>query len=111
MNSRPPSRPVCQQALSSTLMMDGTNVVGLLNDLEAEQLIERRRSPQDRRRHVVELTAEGLELLGKAECALAAAENEVLAALDDAQREALYSLLQQAANGERSCCTEALGDY
>jgi DNA-binding MarR family transcriptional regulator len=100
-----------QQALSSTLMMDGTNVVGLLNDLEAEQLIERRRSAQDRRRHVVELTAEGLELLGKAECALAAAENEVLAALDDAQREALYSLLQQAANGERSCCTEAPGDY
>src|ERR1700716_3058785 len=48
-----------QQALSSTLMMDGTNVVGLLNELEAEQLIERRRSPQDRRRHVVELTANG----------------------------------------------------
>jgi DNA-binding MarR family transcriptional regulator len=99
-----------QQALSSTLMMDGTNVVGLLNDLEAEQLIERRRSAQDRRRHVVELTAEGLELLGKAECALAAAENEVLAALDATQREALYSLLRQAANGEGSCCTETL-DY
>jgi DNA-binding MarR family transcriptional regulator len=97
-----------QQALASTLMMDGTNVVGLLNDLEAEQLIERRRSPQDRRRHVVELTAEGLELLRKAEGALAAAENEVLAALDEAQREALYSLLQQAANGEASgSCTEA----
>jgi DNA-binding MarR family transcriptional regulator len=97
-----------QQALASTLMMDGTNVVGLLNELEAEQLIERRRSPQDRRRHVVELTAAGLELLRKAEGALAAAENEVLAALDEAQREALYSLLQQAANGEASgSCTEA----
>jgi DNA-binding MarR family transcriptional regulator len=84
-------------------MMDGTNVVGLLNDLEAEQLIERRRSPQDRRRHVVELTAKGLELLDKAECVLAAAENEVLAALDEAQREALYSLLHQATNGESSC--------
>jgi DNA-binding MarR family transcriptional regulator len=98
-----------QQALSSTLMMDGTNVVGLLNELEAEQLIERRRSPQDRRRHVVELTAAGVERLGKAECALAAAENEVLGALDDAQRAALYSLLHQAANGGGSC-TEALGD-
>ncbi|TKA03230.1 MarR family transcriptional regulator [Actinacidiphila oryziradicis] len=89
-------------------MMDGTNVVGLLNELEAEQLIERRRSPQDRRRHVVELTANGLELLGKAERALAAAENEVLAALDETQRDALYNLLQQAANGEASAsCTEA----
>jgi DNA-binding MarR family transcriptional regulator len=97
-----------QQALSSTLMMDGTNVVGLLNELEAEQLIERRRSPQDRRRHVVELTANGLERLRKAECALAAAENEVLGALDGAQREALYSLLQQATGAGN--CNEALGD-
>jgi DNA-binding MarR family transcriptional regulator len=97
-----------QQALSSTLMMDGTNVVGLLNDLEAERLIERRRSPQDRRRHVVEVTANGLELLDKAERALAAAENEVLAALDETQRETLYALLQQAANGEGSgSCAEA----
>jgi DNA-binding MarR family transcriptional regulator len=92
-----------QQALSSTLMMDGTNVVGLLNDLETRGLIERRRSSQDRRRHIVELTTAGLELLNKAECALAAAENEVLAALDEAQRETLYSLLQQATNGETSC--------
>jgi DNA-binding MarR family transcriptional regulator len=99
-----------QQALSSTLMMDRANVVGLLNDLEAKQLIERRRSPQDRRRHIVEITANGLELLGKAECALAAAENEVFGALDGAQREALYSLLRQAANGAGSCVA-TLDDY
>src|SRR5258708_36405880 len=86
-----------QQALSSTLMMDATNVVGLLNDLEARQLIERRRSPQDRRRHLVEMTTAGLELLEKTESALAAAENEGLAALDETQRETLYSLLHQAA--------------
>jgi DNA-binding MarR family transcriptional regulator len=97
-----------QQALSSTLMMDATNVVGLLNDLEARGLIERRRSPQDRRRHLVELTAVGHELLETTECALAAAENEVLAALDEAQRETLYNLLHQAANGETSC---TVGDH
>jgi DNA-binding MarR family transcriptional regulator len=97
-----------QQALSSTLMMDGTNIVGLLNDLEAEQLIERRRSPQDRRRHVVEITTSGLERLGQAECALAAAENDVLATLDATQRETLYLLLQQATNGEgHEACAEA----
>ena len=32
-----------------------------------------------------------------------AAENEVLAALDEAQRATLYNLLHQAANGETSC--------
>ncbi|GIH66088.1 MarR family winged helix-turn-helix transcriptional regulator [Microbispora siamensis] len=103
-----------QQALASTLEMDGTNVVGLLNDLEAEKLIERRRSPEDRRRHVVELTEAGAKRLAKAEFALAAVEDEVLGALDHDQRETLYSLLQQVATGgmEAACvevdvCDEA----
>jgi MarR family transcriptional regulator, lower aerobic nicotinate degradation pathway regulator len=99
-----------QQALAVTLAMDGTNVVGLLNELEARKLIERRRSPEDRRRHVVELTGAGAEQLAKAERALSAVENEVLGALDESQRETLYSLLQQAAGGTMMTCTEAIPD-
>jgi MarR family transcriptional regulator, lower aerobic nicotinate degradation pathway regulator len=95
-----------QQALSTTLEMDGTNVVGLLNDLEADQLIERRRSPQDRRRHVVALTDKGIQVLAKAEFALATVENEVLGALDDTQRETLYLLLRQAVGGATVSCSE-----
>ena len=89
-----------QQALAATLEMDGTNVVGLLNDLEAGELVVRRRSPQDRRRHVVELTDKGLRQLAKAEFRLEAAEDDVLRALDDDQREALFQLLQLAVGGE-----------
>src|ERR1700681_2045460 len=96
-----------QQALAATLEMDGTNIVGLLNELEAQQLIERRRSPEDRRRHLVELTDAGAEQLAKAECALSAVEDEVLGALDDSQRETLYSLLQQAAAGTTVSCAAA----
>jgi DNA-binding MarR family transcriptional regulator len=99
-----------QQALASTLAMDGTNIVGLLNDLEAQKLIERQRSPEDRRRHVVELTNAGAELLAKVEVALVAGEDEVLGALDQTQRETLYSLLQQAANGAVVNCAEAIDD-
>ena len=99
-----------QQALAATLEMDGTNIVGLLNELEAEKLIERRRSPEDRRRHVVELTDAGADQLAMAECALSAVEDEVLGALDDSQRETLYSLLQQAATGTVVSCTEAIDD-
>ena len=95
---------ITQQALSITLEMDGTNIVGLLNELEAEDLIERRRSPEDRRRHVVVLTEAGAKRLAEAECALAAVDNEVLGALDDTQREALYNLLQQAARGSDVRC-------
>jgi DNA-binding MarR family transcriptional regulator len=99
-----------QQALAAMLEMDGTNVVGLLNDLENRGLIERRRSPEDRRRHVVELTDAGTRCLAKAEFALAAAENEVLGALDDTQRETLYCLLQQAATGTALSCSEAVAE-
>jgi MarR family transcriptional regulator, lower aerobic nicotinate degradation pathway regulator len=97
-----------QQGLATMLEMDGTNVVGLLNELEADRLIERRRSPEDRRRHVVELTEAGVERLTTAECALAAAENEVLGALDETQRETLYTLLRLAARGERPNCAAAV---
>jgi DNA-binding MarR family transcriptional regulator len=95
---------ITQQALSTTLEIDGTNIVGLLNDLEAEDLIERRRSPDDRRRHVVALTDAGAKRLEEAECALAAVDDEVLEALDKSQREVLHNLLLQAAmGGEVSC--------
>ncbi len=96
-----------QQDLAKTLEMDSTNVVGLLNDLEAANLVERRRSPEDRRRHVVELTDVGAKQLVKAEFALAAVEDEVLCGLDDEQRETLYTLLQQASSRtEISACAE-----
>jgi MarR family transcriptional regulator, lower aerobic nicotinate degradation pathway regulator len=95
---------ITQQALSITLEMDGTNIVGLLNELEAEDLIERRRSPEDRRRHVVALTDAGAKRLAEAECALVAVEDEVLGALDDSQREVLNNLLLQAARGGEVSC-------
>jgi DNA-binding MarR family transcriptional regulator len=95
-----------QQALATTLAMDGTNIVGLLNELEADKLIERRRSPEDRRRHLVELTEAGAEHLANAECALAEAEQEVLGALDATQRETLYNLLQLAATGTGMSCPQ-----
>ena len=98
-----------QQALAATLEMDGTNIVGLLNDLEAKNLIERRRSPEDRRRHMVDVTDAGAEQLAKAEFALIAVEDEVLGALGETQRETLYNLLQQAA-GTVVTCTKVIDD-
>jgi len=99
-----------QQALAATLEMDGANIVGLLNELEAEKLIERRRSPEDRRRHVVELTDAGARQLAEVELALAAVEGEVLGALDESQRETLYNLLLQAARGTVPSCSQGIDD-
>ncbi|CAG6393541.1 DNA-binding transcriptional regulator, MarR family [Actinacidiphila cocklensis] len=93
-----------QQALATTLMMDRATVVGLLNDLEADALIERLRSPEDRRRHIVQLTDRGARRLAKAEFALAGVEDEVLAPLDARQRATLYELLLLAASGTVPDC-------
>ncbi|MGC4893419.1 MarR family winged helix-turn-helix transcriptional regulator [Micromonospora sp. DT31] len=101
---------ISQQGLAGTLQLDGTNVVGLLNDLEADGLVERRRSPRDRRRHVVSLTDAGANRLREAECALAEAEDEVLGALAPDERDLLYDLLRRASQGQPSTCTEAATD-
>jgi DNA-binding MarR family transcriptional regulator len=96
-----------QQALAAALHTDRTNLIGVLNELEARGLILRRRSSEDRRRHFVELTAEGTERLAAVEAALAAAEDEVLAALDADERETLYQLLAQATTSHVVSCAEA----
>src|ERR1039458_4652982 len=57
---------------------DRTNLIGLLNELETDGLILRRRSSEDRRRHIVELTHAGSERLSDAETTLAAPEDEGL---------------------------------
>jgi DNA-binding MarR family transcriptional regulator len=85
-----------QADLATSLRVDRTNLVGLLNELEREGLIERRRLPEDRRRHTVALTPAGHERLAQAEFMLAAAEDLVLGALTEKQRETLYELLQKA---------------
>jgi len=99
-----------QQALADVLQIDRTNLVGLLNDLEADGLVTRTRSAEDRRRHIVQLTDAGSERLRQAECALAAVENEVLGALDEAQREQLYELLALATAGHVVSCSEGIAD-
>jgi DNA-binding MarR family transcriptional regulator len=93
-----------QQALAATLSMDRTNLVGLLNELEQGELIERRRSAADRRRHDVAITEQGAVKLREAECALAVVEDEVLAGLDARQRETLYDLLARASAGRHVEC-------
>jgi DNA-binding MarR family transcriptional regulator len=99
-----------QQELAGVLGVDRTNLVGLLNELEGAGLILRRRAPQDRRRHIVELTAAGEERLSAAEGAIGAAEDEVLGALSPRQREQLFELLQQASAGRTPDCGAAAAE-
>ena len=94
-----------QSGLPAMLGIDATNVVALLNDLEADGLVERRRSTEDRRRHTVTLTGAGRRKLTEIEEVLSVVERRVLGALSDAEQHDLYSLLARAT---ASACTEVL---
>jgi DNA-binding MarR family transcriptional regulator len=87
------SGPMSQQALGEALDTDASNLVSVLNDLEAKDLITRRRDPDDRRRHIVEITETGVECLADVGVAVADVEDRLLAALDDDQRAQLQELL------------------
>jgi DNA-binding MarR family transcriptional regulator len=86
-----------QQALGAALDIDASNLVALLNDLEAGGLISRRRDPEDRRRHVVEVSKRGAKLVGEVERAAAEVEDQFLAALDENERVALRGMLARVA--------------
>jgi DNA-binding MarR family transcriptional regulator len=86
-----------QQALGTALDVDASNLVALLNDLEAESLISRRRDPEDRRRHVVEVSTRGIRLLDEVERAAAGVEDQFFASLDEDERVALQGLLARVA--------------
>jgi DNA-binding MarR family transcriptional regulator len=79
-------------------------LVGVLDDLEEQGLVERHRDPKDRRRHMVSLTAAGRRRLAKLRTVMRAVEDEVLGPLDAKSRATLRELLLEL--GRR----EELGD-
>jgi DNA-binding MarR family transcriptional regulator len=85
-----------QRQFGESLHLDPNNTVLMLNDLEAEGWAERRRDPEDRRRHTVELTAGGRKALIRAERALDGLEESVLDALSPDERATLRELLARA---------------
>ena len=85
-----------QQGLAEILMLDANNCVLLLNELDDAGYIERHRDPEDRRRHIVEITPAGLAALGDGERRLEDLEHEVLGKLSVAERRQLHDLLAKA---------------
>jgi DNA-binding MarR family transcriptional regulator len=85
-----------QQELGEAFCMDANNIVLLLNELEQLGYVVRRRDPEDRRRHLVDLTAKGRRALVKAERSQESIEDDVLRGLDAAERAILHQLLLRA---------------
>jgi DNA-binding MarR family transcriptional regulator len=86
-----------QSDLAEILGIEPTNLVILLNELETSGLVERRRSTEDRRRHIVALTDAGARTLADVENVVAGIEDRMFSTLNTDDRNTFYGLLQRAA--------------
>ena len=85
--------PTSQQRVSTTIGVDPRNTTPLVDALADRGLLERGPDPQDRRRHLLELTAAGRDLLADLMVASERLEDELLGGLDPDRRADLHRML------------------
>jgi DNA-binding MarR family transcriptional regulator len=84
-----------QAALGRRLLIDRSDMHGLLGELEQNGLVARVRDPIDRRRMLVELTPAGARALKRLDRRIEAAQDALVAPLSTSDRRELQRLLTQ----------------
>lgn len=97
--------PTSQQSLLDVLDVDPSVLVAILNDLENAGLAERKRDPEDRRRHIVVMSEQGRTALTTMQDTIDTIERELLADLSPADADQLRSLLSKVRSPADTSCT------
>jgi MarR family transcriptional regulator, lower aerobic nicotinate degradation pathway regulator len=93
-----------QAQIADALGYDRSLIVRLLDELEERELVIRKRDPEDRRRHVVKLTAAGRERLVELRAIVRRVEEEFLAPLSAEEKKTLHTLLARLARYQDPRC-------
>jgi DNA-binding MarR family transcriptional regulator len=91
---------ITQQQLVTGSLIDPSSMVAVIDELEELGLAQRRKHPDDRRKHAVHLTAKGKRTLGRARSVATEFIEEQLSPLDADERETLHRLLRKLAGLE-----------
>lgn len=86
-----------QGTIAEALGLDPSRMVAVLDSLEQDGLVVRRRDPLDRRRHTVSITPAGRKQLRHLRTIAKQLEQELLAPLTPEDRETFHRLLLQLA--------------
>src|SRR5215472_16597080 len=87
--------PISQQALGEQLGIDRTTIFELIDELEQQGVVVRRRNPSDRRSYALTLTPKGRTVQKRAALVLDAAADEFLDALEPDERQKLVEMLRR----------------
>jgi DNA-binding MarR family transcriptional regulator len=85
--------PITQHGLCKRTGMDPSSMVATIDDLEKKGLVERRAHPSDRRAYALHVTEAGRDTLARGRQVVQEVQDELLAPLDEEEREQLRSLL------------------
>ena len=88
-----------QAALAQAIHADKSRIIGVLDELQERGLIQRQPDEADRRVHLLSLTPAGDQLRRSVEAGIRSREEQVLAALPPADREAFLRSLKFLYNG------------
>jgi DNA-binding MarR family transcriptional regulator len=86
-----------QGSIADALGYDRGQLVGLLDELQEQGLVERQRDPNDRRRHLVRMTTEGTKALRRLRAIARRNEDDFLDPLSEEERAQLHMLLMRLA--------------